>query len=124
MATMSVSVRSGVPAAQMPYELSRSEDECETSITIRIPVPAGQSRYVQSFYDSGYTTDGTPTAAATSTQTINADTDVTVTLVGQSLTPLDDDEYIASVKVALSASDPWFYTSSIYRICDPTEICP
>jgi hypothetical protein len=118
MAVMTINVQSGVTKDQTPRVLSTTNTTCDTTKTIRVPVPVGETRYIQEIYS--------PNAVGGSSQTytINTTTDITLTLEGQ----VDANEannafYSAYLRVSISALSEIYYTSGITRTCNRELAC-
>lgn len=113
MATMNLRVRSGVVPSQNPFIVSNDNTNCEHIRVITVPVPVGQTRYVTLTH-----TGVGANAANDVAETINTDTNYTLQIDGNidNGTPSNNDEYaIVVFTVALSNSDPIYYSNFIDR---------
>lgn len=110
MATMTINVNSSVPLSIQPYIVSSLDEDCSTEIVVKVQVPASQTRYVTVTYTG-------PATGTDITQTINTTTDYTVTLQGnRSASDAANINYsTGTITVALSSSDPIYYSSFIDR---------
>jgi hypothetical protein len=108
MATFTITVTENVPAIAKPIVIDRDDNSCEENITIRVIVPAGQSRHV-TIEESGTTLPDT-----TFTETITADKDYTLILSGDQSTGQQEIDTIR-LTARLTASSEAYYSREISR---------
>lgn len=111
MATFTMNVTDTVPKSGQPYLVASSltDDSCETRATIFVPVPVGQSRYVDITYIGG---------GSSSTSTISADDTFTLLLnfgLRSTTTSLNTNFTLAVINVRLTAGSSIFYSYQITR---------
>lgn len=112
---MSITVKASVSKSEMPYSANSFSNSCQTSITIRVPVPTGESRYILIDYNNDI--------ANNASYTITEETDITLTLTGA----ISNDESLntvfsrANIQVKLTSSSPSYYTKQIVRTHSENE---
>lgn len=113
MATFTMVVKSTPGKQWLPFELSNVEiNNCERTRVIRVPVPPGESRYIQ-YFVSGIGSTGQQNY----TDTITTTTDVQLILTGCIDPNPALNIYFSSAYlwVSLTASDPVYYQTGITR---------
>lgn len=108
MATFTIGVKS--IAKGSVNIIDQENSSCRSSKTVRVTVPAGQSRYVEIAYSGNG-----GLANSTSTITITTDFQILIDRI-QSETASENTEFSSGyLKVSLTVSDPIFYTTGITR---------
>jgi hypothetical protein len=117
MATMTITVKSEPSVDLIPKAGPTTTNQCQTQRSVFIPVPAGESRFISEIYSPG-------SSGTSQTQTITSDTTIVLTLDGiiDDQFPENNEFYSAYLRVSMSASDPFFYTTGITRECT-SNIC-
>lgn len=112
MATFTIKVKSTPQNIEQPYIVSETIDDCEQVTTVRVVVPAGQQRYVV------MTHNGVGANIANNVDTtIFTTTDYNMQIDGNiaSQASLNDEYAYITLNVALSNSDPIFYSKYVDR---------
>lgn len=109
MAIFTIRVKTDVSISNKPFVKSQSTNDCTTEQTITVPVPSGQTRYIQVDYNNS--------SASSYVNTINSTTDINLILDGSisNQTNLNTEFSSVTLRVSLTSNSEIYYSKQLTR---------